>query len=58
MSDFTIDHIDCGGGIAFEMKVKNPLTEQAEVISRWRVEIEEKAIHDALVRRGWTPPTT
>jgi len=53
---YVINHKDMGGHLDFELEVENPITEMAETLQKWRLEMEEAAIRDALIRRGWTPP--
>ena len=55
---FTMNCEDRGSHLDFELTSQSDLSNDVKSLSKWRVEMEEKNIHDALVRRGWTPPTT
>lgn len=51
---YTINHKDVGDFIDFEMLAN--INGKTETIQKWKVHIEEEAIKNALISRGWTPP--
>ena len=56
--EFTMNCTDKGSHLDFELTSQSDLSKNVKRLSKWRVEMEEKYIYDALVRRGWTPPVT